>query len=131
MSKTRPNPFPQELHFDNAGFINGKRLIVITRAFPVVSSLGCFTVHSGFLSDGASIPRMAQAIVGNPFDEYLEDAVAHDWLYSKASDRLMFDRSEADHVLKETMWNRCIPVWKVAAFHAAVRLGGWKSYKKR
>lgn len=130
MTAKRPNPFPMPLHFDNAGMVDGKRVIVITQAFPVITSLGCFTVHSGFLSDGASIPKLAQAIVGHPFDEFLEEAVAHDWLYSRHSDRLPFSRADADFVLKETMWNRCIPLWKVAAFHAAVRAGGWKHYKK-
>ena len=119
------------LHFDNAGMVDGKRLICIMRPFPVTTSIGCFTVHAGFLSDGASIPRLAQAIVGSPFDEYLEQAVAHDWLYSKKSDRLMFDREEADFILKELMWNCGLPLWKIAAFHAAVRLGGWASWKKR
>ena len=131
MTKQRPNPFPMPLHFDNAGMVDGKRLICIMRPFPVTTSIGCFTVHAGFLSDGASIPRLAQAIVGNPFDEYLEQAVAHDWLYSKKSDRLMFDREEADFILKELMWDCGLPLWKIAAFHAAVRLGGWASWKKR
>lgn len=129
---TKPhNPFPLPLHFDNAGMHGGKRLIIITKAFPVMTSLGGFTVHSGFLSDGASVPRLAQAIVGNPFDAYLEAAVAHDWLYATHSDRLMFDREEADFILKELMWNQNLPAWKVAAFHAAVRLGGWANWKKR
>ena len=127
----RPNPFPKKLHFDNAGMVDGERLIVITQPFPVVTSIGCFTVHSGFLSDGASIPRLAQAIAGHPFSEYLEQAVAHDWLYSSASDRMLFGRGEADFILKETMWNLYLPMWKIVAFHAAVRAGGRRHYKRK
>jgi hypothetical protein len=69
----RFNPFPMELHFDNAGYFFGKRLIEVTRPFPVTTSLGCFTVPAGTISDGASIPAMAQAIVGHPLEEFLED----------------------------------------------------------
>jgi len=127
----RPNPFPMELHFDNAGYFFGKRLIEVTRPFPVTTSLGCFTVPVSTISDGGSIPEIAQAIVGHPLEEYLEDCVAHDFLYSKASNHLKFSRKDADFILRETMWNRRMPLWKVAAFHAAVRVGGWKSYKRR
>ncbi len=127
----RPNPFPMELHFDNAGYVFGKRLIEVTRPFPVTTSLGCFTVPAHFISDGASIPDLAQAIVGHPLEEFLEDAVAHDYLYSKASDHLKFTRKDADFILRETMWNRRMPLLKVAAFHAAVRAGGWQSYKRK
>jgi len=127
----RPNPFPMPLQSSLAGMVDGKRLICVTRPFPVITSIGCFTVHAGFLSDGASIPRIAQAIIGNPFEEYLEQAVAHDYLYAKISNRMLFDREEADFILKELMWNKFLPMWKIAAFHAAVRMGGWASWKKR
>jgi hypothetical protein len=128
--KTAPQPFPEILHFDNAGMRGGKRIICVTRPFPVVTSLGCFTVHAGFLSDGASIPPLAQAIAGHPFDACLEPAIAHDWLYSRHSDRMAFERRDADFILKELMWNWHLPKWKAPLFHAAVTLGGWKYYKK-
>lgn len=131
MRRGATNPFPQTLHFDNAGHLNGRRLIEITRDFPVITSAGVFTVPAGFLSDGASIPQLAHSIVGHPFDEYLESAVWHDYLYAKDSNPLGFSRKQADNFLRETMWNRDIPVWKVAAFHMAVRAGGWRSWKKR
>jgi hypothetical protein len=126
----RPNPFPKFLHFDNAGTVDGRRIVVVTQPFPVVTSIGCFTVHSGFLSDGASIPQVAQSIVGSPLD-FMEQAVAHDWLYSRHSDRTKFTRSDADMILKETMWNCGLPLWKILAFHAAVRAFGWRYYKKK
>lgn len=127
----RPNPFPDPLHYDNAGWVDGRRLIELTAPFRVVTSLGCFEVPDGFVCDGASIPKLAQAIIGHPFAEYQEDAVAHDWLYSKKSDHLGFSRQQSDLILRETMWNRRISLWKIAAFHAAVRAGGWQHYKRR
>ncbi len=127
----RQNPFPEALHFDNAGFHRGRRMIMVTRPFLVVTSLGRFEVPVGFECDGASIPRLAQAIIGHPFDEYLEDAVAHDYLYHPTSDWLEFDRGEADTILRETMWNRRFPLWKLSSFYMAVRVGGGFHYKRQ
>jgi hypothetical protein len=121
------NPFPDDLHFDNAGMHHGKRAIVITRPFECVSSLGRIVVHRGFVCDGASIPKCAHSIVGHPFDEYLEDCVVHDWLYSPFNDN--FYRDEADLILKETMWNRSIHWFKREAIYRAVRLFGGRSFK--
>ena len=121
------NPFPEMLHFDNAGMINGKRNIVVTKPFPVITSLGRFVVPRGTVSDGGSIPAAAWSIIGHPFDYLLEECVVHDFLYSPFNQE--YSRAEADLILKELLWNRGIPVWKVAAIWSAVRLFGWRSFR--
>lgn len=118
--------FPLPLHFDNAGMHGGRRCVVTTRRFKAITSLGIVEVEPGFTSDGGSIPRAAWSIIGSPFDEYLEECVVHDWLYSPRNKE--FTRDEADFILKELMWNRDVHRWKVAAFYLAVRLAGWKFY---
>jgi hypothetical protein len=120
-------PFPKEIHYDNAGMIGGKRNIILTMPFRCVTSLGTIVVPAGTLCDGASIPRCAWSIVGHPFDEYLEDSVLHDYLYSKANTE--YSRAEADFLFKETMWNRQIDRWKILAMYSAVRAFGWRSFK--
>ena len=121
------NPFTEELHFDNGGIVNGRRCIIVKKRFPAITSLGLVAVPAGFVSDGASIPKAAWSIIGSPFDEFLEEAVVHDWLYSKSNQD--FTRAEADFILKELMWNCGISKWKIAAFYLAVRMFGAKNFK--
>jgi hypothetical protein len=125
------NPFPQAIHFDNAGMIDGKRNVILTRPFTAITSYGRITAHKGFVFDGASIPRIAHSLVGHPFDCFLEDCCIHDWLYSPYNDD--FDRAEADWILKETMWNRRdqISGFKREAIYRAVRMFGWTAFKGR
>ena len=121
------NPFPESLHFDNAGMRNGRRCIVTTKRFPAITSLGRVEIPAGFFSDGGSIPPLAYSIVGSNMDEALEDFVLHDFLYSPLNRE--FTREEADFILKETTYNRGISRFRREAFFWAVRLFGWKHFK--
>jgi hypothetical protein len=122
------NPFPCPLHYEGAGMINGKRHIRVMSPFLCVTSFGRITVPAMALSDGSSIPKIAMSIIGgHPFDECLEDAVLHDYLYSPANNILT--RWEADDIFLETMWNRNIFRPKLTAMYCAVRAFGWRSYR--
>ena len=121
------NPFPDTLHFDNAGMRNGRRCVVLTTRFRAITSFGMIEVPAGFLSDGGSIPPLAYSIVGSNMDDALEDFVLHDFLYSPLNHE--FTRSEADHLLKETTYNRGISRFKREAFFLAVRLFGGKHFQ--
>lgn len=120
------NSFPEIARFDNLGWINGKRYIILTKPLVRITSKGKDIIPVNFISDGASIPQIAQSIIGHNFGEYLEDVIAHDWDYSLESVR---SRLEGDNLLRETMWNRNISLWKVSAFYLAVRNGGKKEYE--
>lgn len=122
------NPFPKELEFHNAGMIVGRQCIQTSRDFLVITSLGEITVPAGTISDGASIPQLAQSIMGDRFD-YLKEAVTHDFLYSPANK--VYTRAEADYILRELMYNVGWPIWKVNSFYLAVRLGGFRSFKAK
>ncbi len=123
------NPFPDLLHFDNAGIVHGKRNIILLKPFLALTSYGNIEAHEGFILDGASIPKIAQSIVGHPFDVFLEDCVIHDWLYSPFNK--LYTRKQADHILYETMWNRRneISAFDREALHVAVRTFGWRFYR--
>lgn len=125
------NPFPLPLHYDNAGFIGGRRMIVLTAPFHCISSLGRIYIPEGFVCDGGSIPRIAQSIVGHPFDVFLEDCIPHDYLYSPLN--TIFYRDEADLILKETMWNRRdqVSAFKRESLYRAVRWFGASSFKAK
>lgn len=120
------NPFPEPLHFDNAGFENGRRLIVVTRPHLRITSRGVDIVPAGFISDGASLPAFLHSLAGHPFAEFLEDAVHHDRDYSSES---QVSRLIADQLFRETMWNRPIPRWKIPAFYTGLRLFGARNYQ--
>lgn len=56
------------------------------------------TVKKGFVTDGASIPRIFWSIIGGPFEgPLLFAAVVHDGLYTK----MELPREECDGILKE------------------------------
>jgi hypothetical protein len=120
------NPFPDKLHFDNAGMVGGRRCIVVTKPFRRVTSRGIEVIPAGTISNGASIPQAAMSIIGHPLEDFLEDAICHDFDYSCHGTK---SRKLADELLRETMWNRNFPLWKIAAFFAAVRLFGWRHFK--
>ena len=108
--------------------ILGKRHIRVMSPFPCITSFGRITVPAMTLSDGSSIPKLAMSIIGgHPFDECLEDAVLHDYLYSPANKTLT--RWEADDIFLETMWNRNVFRPKLAAMYCAVRALGWRNYR--
>lgn len=129
--KPRIHPFPQDAQFRNAGMVRGRRMIRLTQPLLARTSRGDIVVPVHFLSDGASIPKPAQSIIGHPFDFYLEDAILHDWLYDPDSNPLGLTRRDADNLLRETFWNRRHPLWKQAAFYVAVRAGGARSFKTK
>jgi len=123
------NIFPLPLHFDNAGFINGRRRILVKPPFRGITSFGAIDITEEFISDGGSIPKFAHSVIGDGYDECLEDYVLHDWLYSKHNTE--FSRAEADLILKETLYNRKISRAKRETIWAVTRMFGGKHFKAR
>ena len=110
--------------------VDGEIILKVEEDFLVKTRFGNITIKKGFLSDGASIPKLARRFVGDPFDkEYIVAAVVHDWLYRFGIDSLL-SRSQADLVFRDLLWNTKVPVWKVPVFYSAVVSFGWRSYKK-
>lgn len=121
------NPFPFPIQFNDAGMRQGRRCIVLTKPLVAKTSLGCVEAPAGTISNGASIPKAFWSIVGSPFDEYLNESVIHDFLYSPANKE--FTRSESDFIFKELMWNTGVAKWKIFAFYTALRLAGRANYQ--
>lgn len=57
----------------------------------------------------------------------------HDYLYSKDSNDIypISERSVADKIFKEAMFNAGVGWVTRETVYRAVRLGGWASYKKK
>ncbi len=126
-----PFPFLTGLHYiAQKRESDGEILIKLLEELEVATRFGHILVPKGFLSDGASIPKAARILVGSPFEfEYLAPAVIHDALYRKG----MYDnfsRADADLVFRDLMWNTKVAGWKIPLFYAAVKAGGWVSFKK-
>jgi len=109
---------------------DGEVFVRLLEPLMVRTRVGLITAPADFVSDGASIPRLAAQIVGDPFEfEFLHAAVIHDLLYRKGHYDY-FSRRQADLVFRDLLWNTEVPLWKVPTFYAAVTAMGWKSYKK-
>ncbi len=90
-------------------------------------------VPAGFLTDGATIPRILWWLLP-PWDTYSQAAALHDYLceyktvYEKGQ-AVSVDRKEADRIFKSAMKASGVGVWPRQAMYVAVRL--WAKFGKR
>jgi len=123
--------FPDELILRDAGMRGGSRIFRLVHYYRVRTSYGTCTIPTGFETDGASVPRVFWNIL-QPFGEYFPAALLHDFLYSQCSTgRFETNREEADFLFLEAMHNAGVPWHTRHTIHAAVRMFGWRSYKRR
>jgi len=122
------NKFPVTASFEDAGMRGDSRIFMLTKSFWYDSRIGWIEVPRGFRTDGASIPRIFWNIL-SPFGQYFPAALVHDFLYSKASG-WHIDRALADQIFLDAMEDIGVSWLTRHTIHRAVRLGGWKGYKK-
>ena len=86
------------------------------------------TVPAGFISDGASIPRLLWSLIGPPIgSNHLIPAVVHDYLCEEA--RIYPQRLLADAVFFCLLKQHNVPAWKRCLMYLGVRWYGrfvWK-----
>lgn len=83
-------------------------------------------VGAGYSTDGASIPRIAWRLVGNPWEEYLAAAIVHDVLYETEH----FERELADRCFVDLMEWLGVAAWRRGLMYRAVRIGGGPTWNK-
>lgn len=120
--------FPDRAEFALAGIRRGSRTFMLTAPFRYDSRIGWLTVPAGFLTDGASVPRIFWNIF-SPTGSYFEAALTHDYLYSNVS-KWHIDRAMADKIFLDAMGEIGVGWLTRKTIYRAVRLGGWKGYKK-
>ena len=82
---------------------------------------GRVTVYAGFVTDGASVPRMAWFLAGHPMESpRIVAALAHDWLYASHAT----DRKTADEIYAAILRAVGRASWRVAVEYAALRRFG-------
>jgi hypothetical protein len=123
--------FPDPIEIRDAGMHDGSRVFALIKPFRYISSIGTIHVPAGFLTDGASVPRVFWSIF-DPFGPYFHAALVHDFLYSRqSSERYDLDRAEADEIFKEAMFNIGIGWATRETIYHAVRLFGWRNFKRK
>jgi hypothetical protein len=85
-------------------------------------------VPKGFVTDYASIPRLALPLIPK-IGRTRKAAVLHDWLYSKDCD-LHISREKADKIFLDAMRILSVKKWRQYLIYCMVRLFGWLKYKK-
>ena len=90
------------------------------------------TLPKGFLTDGASIPRILWRVCGHPMTtKRIIPAIVHDAIY--AGTILGFTRQEADEIFRDGIIEAGWPKWKARIEYAALRLFGsphWRAATK-
>ena len=88
-----------------------------------------YTIPAGFESNGFSIPIIFKPFFSN-FDVGVENAIAHDFLYSELRTFEMF-RRDADMAFYSGLRNSSLEVWKAKAFYIAVIIRGGSKWRKK
>ena len=123
--------FPDMPEFRIYGWDGDNMILQLSRYVRVHTSRGTVTIPTGFITDGLSIPKFAWPIVGPTTGKAFLAGLLHDYLYSRASTaHFNVDRKVADELFLEAMFNLGIG-FRRNLIHAAVRMFGWKFYKKR
>jgi hypothetical protein len=120
--------FPDTAQFEDAGMRGSSRIFRLTAPFRYHHRIGTIIVPAGFLTDGASIPRLFWGIL-SPFGSYFSAALIHDYLYHPDS-QWQIDRAMADLVFLDAMRDVGVGWLTRQTIHKAVRLGGWARYKR-
>lgn len=127
---SRINYFPEPLRVEAAYLAGDSRVWKLLHYYRYISSRGIITVFTGFHTDLTSIPKAFKSI-SDPAGPWMGPAVIHDYLYSRVADRYFpVTRKQADDIFKEAMFNIGIGFERNIIW-AAVRIGGWKSWKKK
>lgn len=87
-----------------------------------------FRVWSGFITDLASVPRVARMFVPKGRRES-RGAVVHDWIYRGHTTKLGITRKEADEILLDIMKEDGVGYFRRYVIYNAVRVGGRWSFK--
>lgn len=118
--------FPDELNFTDAGMRGDSHIFRLIDRFRYLSEFGIVTVHKGFETDGASIPKAFWSVL-SPYGPYFQAAVIHDFLYSRWN--LTHDREDSDLIFKAAMYDLGVDWFQREVIYQAVRWFGWRSFK--
>ena len=76
-------------------------------------------IPKGFVTDGASIPKVCWYFIGHPFGKYLKAALVHDYLCRQA--KSYQERMVADATFFLMLHREKVRYWRRTAMYFAVR----------
>jgi len=84
------------------------------------------TIKPGFITDGASIPKMFWGIIGCPLNaQYIGSAIIHDGLYKSHA----LTKKESDLMFKEMLEHNQVHKIKINAMYYALKFFGYHAYR--
>ena len=105
---------------------------ILTSRLSYITNLGDkINVPKGFKTNFASVPRIAKAYVDDDDWQIRAPSVVHDYLYSKVSSDLGFNRKQADEILLEAMMGLGMRKTKALLIYYILRLFGGGNYESR
>lgn len=125
LKKNIKKHFPDPLN----GMFVGKGQWKLTSPFKYISDkYVSVIVPNGFVSDGASIPKLFYTIIGSPWSgKYSRGAIIHDYLYFKKE----VSRKIADLTFLEAMLVLGVPLWKRLIMYRALRMFGMFAWRAK
>ena len=99
---------------------------IVKLPFRYVGKKWDVAVKAGWVSDGASVPKIFWNIFPPVAGRYLEAAILHDALYMSEA----LPRKECDLLFLEAMEKLGVKAWKRYTMYWAVRAFGWRVWKK-
>lgn len=112
-----------------------RQLYRVREAFAFVSAAGWrVDVPQNFTTDFASIPRWVWSYISPEDPVILFPSVIHDYLYTRKGDlgpesRVVFNRQQADEVLRQAMLICGARATQALVVYNAVRFGGGSHWK--
>lgn len=101
----------------------------LTRRLLYINTNGFITIPAGFITDGASCPKILWSLCSPMTGPQAEAAVMHDWFYSKDSGAGL-SRKQADRLFFDAMIENGTGRFKANLIYSGVRMGGSASWKK-
>lgn len=86
-----------------------------------------FTIPKNFVTDLASIPRIAWPVISPFHSSLIAPAIVHDWFYRKTCD---FNRKQADLILYYMLKNQGVSTFRASVIYYSTRLFGAKYYNE-
>ena len=123
--------FPDPLQFRLDGWRGDSMIYVLEHCFRISTSMGWVIIPAGFRTDGLSIPAFAHPFVGPSNGPAFAAGLLHDYLYSRESTLFCnHPREVCDALFKEAMFNLGIGWFRRETIYRAVRMFGWKFFKR-
>ena len=105
----------------------GNRLWVLTKSFHFSFWSQSYRIPKGFVTDGASCPRVLWNVCAPVAGPFGQGAIIHDWFYNEGPD---IPKVLADSLLYTAGRQRGANWFRAQLVYWGVRIGGEFSYKK-